>query len=990
MGGYGVRAMMRLPVRSATRRRGATPAVLVAVVAASLVLIDPGIAAAGTASSPSGPGAPTGLTVDSRVDPLGVDEPTPDFAWLVSDSRRSATQSAYQILVSARPVTEAGDPSVVWDSGKVVSPAQSFVAYGGPALESDRTYYWTVRTWDGSGNAGPFAHPGRFDTGLHDSEWGADWIRLGADSSPAAGEQYAYLRKVVRLSSSPITRAVAYVSASHQYELWIDGRLLDRGESFAYPDDQYYQATDVTSAVRPGQANAIGILYHWYGPGKGRPAAEPGVIAHISVQHQDGSREVITTDGTWRARAAEWVEPAPLRNDQGDRIEIIDGRAQPLDWDLPSYNDSSWSPCYVIGAHPTAPWTHLRAQGGRITEHLVHPVSVTRIGSDAYVADFGSVIAARPTVDFARGSPGQRILIQAGYLLERSGTVSTIHGIQMTDMSYQYVQRAGAQSFLAYGFLGFRYLQVDSPGEALTTRSIAAYARHAAMPDDNAATFDSTDATLNAVWSLARRSALYGTQEQFIDTPTREKGQFLRDAYNISWTTMRAFGDRTMTRQALEDFASSQPRYWPDGRVNALDPTSQGARDIPDYTEIFPEWVMRYYEDTGDLGTLRAMYPVMVNISDYLARYVDPRTGLITNLAGGSPDYQYGIVDWPPAMRYGYDMNTVVRTAVNELAVDGFDQVAAAAQALGRPATELQLQRTRAIALTGAINAHLTRPDGIYLDGLEADGSPSHHASQIANSYAIAYGIVPASRSATVASYVARLGISQGPMTAETLLRALHDSGRDAALVRDVTDTTHPGWGYIVAHGGTFTWESWTPSDAEGDSMSHGWGSTVLVDIQQYLLGVTPSAPGYSSVQVKPPSGGLSAASGTVPTEHGPLRVGWEAPSGDPSFKLDLHVPANSSATVWIPASSAGSVTEGGRALSADPGVRLLGSDGRYVLAAVGSGTYSFSTGSSATGSWFASGDFYLVLSLVVLAVAGAVVASALGSRRRRSDRRPT
>ena len=54
-----------------------------------------------------------------------------------------------------------------------------------------------------------------------------------------------------------------------------------------------------------------------------------------------------------------------------------------------------------------------------------------------------------------------------------------------------------------------------------------------------------------------------------------------------------------------------------------------------------------------------------------------------------------------------------------------------------------------------------------------------------------------------------------------------------------LTDTKDPGWAHIVAVGGTFSWESWTLSDVEGDGMSHGWGSSALVAFQTAILGVT-------------------------------------------------------------------------------------------------------------------------------------------------------
>jgi alpha-L-rhamnosidase len=190
-------------------------------------------------------------------------------------------------------------------------------------------------------------------------------------------------------------------------------------------------------------------------------------------------------------------------------------------------------------------------------------------------------------------------------------------------------------------------------------------------------------------------------------------------------------------------------------------------------------------------------------------------------------------------MRYGYDMQTVVRTTVNDLAVNVFDRVVQMAGILGRADDAASAQDRRGV-VTEAINARLTRSDDIYIDGLEADGSQSTHASQQASALALAFGVVPAARVATVGAYVSHLGIALGPVNGLTLLRALHDAGRDADMARILSDRKHPGWAQILAKGGTFTWESWTPSDREGDSLSHGWGSSALVAFQAVLLGVTP------------------------------------------------------------------------------------------------------------------------------------------------------
>ena len=123
------------------------------------------------------------------------------------------------------------------------------------------------------------------------------------------------------------------------------------------------------------------------------------------------------------------------------------------------------------------------------------------------------------------------------------------------------------------------------------------------MPDVPMATFSSDNRMLNAVWRLNARSCLYCSHEQFVDTPTREKGQFLWDAANESEGVMRAYGDQNMTWQGLRDVARGQARYWPDGQVNAVYPNGDGARDFATFTARYPEWLWRYYVSTGDRTT---------------------------------------------------------------------------------------------------------------------------------------------------------------------------------------------------------------------------------------------------------------------------------------------------------------------------------------------------------------------------------------------------
>ena len=749
-------------------------------------------------------------------------------------------------------------------------------------------------------------------------------------------DEFSYVRRQVTLGPSPVVRARAYVSADQLYELYVNGTRVGKGLAYQFPDSQYYETWDVTALLRAGKANAFGILYTWQGPAKGHPAGRPGVIARISVLHADGTTQAITTDGSWRVLPGAWL-PGTQRDEEGDPVdytESIVGPAIPVGWDEPGYDDSAWAPATVIGRHPTAPWSHLVAVRTRMVFEPVPAVTLARLSNGAVVADFGKVYAAIPAVTFRHGVAGRLVTMHAGYLLDSDGQVSATHGTQHTDMRYSYVQRGGAETFRAFDYLGFRYLQIDDPGESLTTADVVALTKHVAVPNEHASTFASSSPTVDAVFELGRHSALFCMQEQFVDTPTREKGSWLWDGRNESMTAVVAFGDQNQTRKSLVEFSESQTRYWPDGAINKIYPTALGAQQIAYFTAIYPEWVWNYWLHTGDRALLKMLYPVIARVTDFLHGYRQPASGLITGIPTAS-DVPVHPTD----------------TFLNLLAVNAFGRVADAAAALGRPHGEVTLERGWQTALAAAINRWLVRPDGLYADGLDSAGHQIPTSAQSTNAYALLFGVVPPARVAAVAADVAGQGMATPPMSAGDVLEALRVTGQDAALVDILTNPRAPGWANILARGGTFTWEVWNPQDTDitppplaalypGDSRSHGWGSNVLVAIQRALLGVVPTAPGFSTFTVRPPLGGLAQAAGRVPTPAGPILVSWARPGS--GFELDVTVPPNTAAVVSIPAPAIGRVTESGSPVTAAPGVRKVARSSPYVETTVGAGAYRF------------------------------------------------
>ena len=456
---------------------------------------------------------------------------------------------------------------------------------------------------------------------------------------------------------------------------------------------------------------------------------------------------------------------------------------------------------------------------------------------------------------------------------------------------------------------------------------MVALARHTAMPDQAPASFSSSEATIDAEFQLGAHSALYTAQEQYIDTPTREKGSWLFDGFNESRTAMAAFGEQNLTRKSLVEFAQSQKRYWPNGAVNKIYPTGLGALDINESTEAYVEWVWQYWMHTGDRALVESVYGVVQNIAHYVQRAVAADTGLVTSL---------------PSTNVYYD--TPVVTRLNVLGVNVFRRAAALGHVLGRPPEEIAVQRRRQAALTAAVNRRLTRPDGTYVDGLQADGTPTATASQTANACAAAYGVVPASALGAVGRLVSSLGMQATPQNAGEVLRTLALAGRYPDLVALLVDATGPGWANILARGATFTWEVWNPSDIVGDSMSHGWGATMVPEIQRSLLGVRPTGPGFATFEVAPPAARPGLGPGLGPHAPRARLGGLEAsdPGRSPVLRRCPGAPQQQRHP-HRPDHAAGhrtGITEGGRPIRGVTGVRLAGVGGGTARLELEAGSY--------------------------------------------------
>ncbi len=816
----------------------------------------------------------------------------------------------------------------------------------GPRSQAEYASLRLTDTDPGQPEALVFDH--RFDTdGDQALACLADWPRTTVHRQP---DEWTLFRAALQLSGT-VRRARLYVAAHHHAQLSVAGAPCLKTTSFGYPGEGYYDAADVTEilAGQPsGSAVPVAALLHWYGPGQGRAAGVPGLLVRLTVDYDDGRRDILTSGPGWSAGEAPYRQSG-YRNDEGDPVEHLDGQAGAslaVADDLPA--------AVVTGRHPSSDFPRLHPRRTFLAGEFVAPRQFLTADDGTMVADFGQVLPARPEVDFLDGVLGRTVVLRAGYTLRSDGRVDDGKtASQNTDMSFPYTQADGPQQLRASVHLGFRYLEL--PGiEAAEVSRVGAVTVHGAHPGEGS--FSSSDPVLDAVFRLLRDSALYGVQEQFVDTPTREKGQFLADAANISYATMALFGEHAYTAQALREFAWSARRYWSapgeKGRYNAVYPNGDGKRDIPDFSLMLPEWAEEYHLRTGDLALVRELLPHLCDTADYALRHVPaegPTAGLVTRLGGGSGPYLHGIVDWPAPGRFGYDMDCAAKTNVNAQAYSALVSTARLCSAAGDESAAVRYSAA-ARALADAIRTRL-RVDGVMVDGLHADGTPSAHASQHATSFPLSLGITGPEHAARDAARIAGLDMRQGPMTVHRLVRALLSQGKTDAVLDLLTNKDQPGWARLLDRGATFTWEAWDLEDGTDYSQSHAWSTSVIKEILEHLLGVRYSVPGGHEVLIEPPMCRLEHARGSVPVGNGYVHANWRR-HGD-LVELECTVPPGTTATVRLPAGTyrlTGPGTLQGQGAGAVVALSA-GGDGNQVSAArefrVHSGTWTLSPAQS-------------------------------------------
>jgi alpha-L-rhamnosidase len=489
-----------------------------------------------------------------------------------------------------------------------------------------------------------------------------------------------------------------------------------------------------------------------------------------------------------------------------------------------------------------------------------------------------------------------------------------------------------------FTFYGFRYIKIDDyPGE-IRPENFTAVALYSDMKPTG--TFVSSHPLINQL----QHNIQWGQRGNFLDVPTDcpqrdERLGWTGDAQAFSNTAAFNFGVNNFFAKWLRDVEADQK----DGSVPDVIPDvvgggSNGATGWADVCTIIP-WNM--YMAYGDTNILRNQYESMKAWVGYMER--------------NSTNYL-----WNKGRHYGdwlfyrpFDDNDG-RSAVTDkfmiaqcFFAHSTNLVIKAATVLGKSEDVARYSKLLGNVKEAFIKEYLT-PNGRLLS-----------STQTAYVLALNFDMLPeALREQAVTRLVENIKsynnhLTTGFLGTPYLCHVLSRFGYPDVAYSLLLQETYPSWLYPVKMGATTVWERWdgikpdstfqTPGMNSFNHYAYGaigdWMYRVVAGID-----TDSEAPGYKKIKIRPVIGkGLTKVSASLETYYGKVSSGWSVDNG--KLSLDIEIPANTTATVYIPASESTTITENGTDLSSVKDITVAGKEKGYTIVTLGSGSYHFVAG---------------------------------------------
>jgi len=683
-------------------------------------------------------------------------------------------------------------------------------------------------------------------------------------------------------------RATAYVSARGLADLYLNGRRVSE-DLFTpgwtdYGKRLYYAAYDVTRKVRAGR-NTIGTVLGdgWYSgyvgfSGRANYGERPQALVQLELEYSDGTRQVVASDGSWRASTGGTIGQDFLMG------EAFDARREPKGWSSPGFDESSWRTPAVEALGSVTP-TAYPGEPVRVYDRLRFKSS-KEVRPGVYVLDYGQNMAGFARLRL-RGKAGQKLTLRFAEAKNPDGTIYTanLRSARQTD-TYTFAGDGVETWEPRFTFHGFQYIEVEGLDRAPRPEEFVALAISSATPE--VGKIETSSAMINKL----ARNAWWTQKMNFIDVPTDcpqrdERLGWTGDAQAYISTAAYYSDVQSFFNKWLTDLSDSQQ---PNGQFPSVAPFMQeaGADGGPAWADAGTICPWTVYEVYGDRDRLERSYPSMVRYLNYLK--TRSRPGPLP------PERYHAFGDW-----LSINANTPNDVIFMAYLVHSADLAAKAAGVLGKGEDAREFS---AFAQQGR--------ESFRKNFVDASGRVRGE-TQCAYVLALAFDLVDGEQAKQAAAHLVRdiesrgWHLSTGFVGTRDIMYALTKIGRNDVAFRLLHNKTFPSWGFPIQNGATTIWErwdGWTPErgfqDAGMNSFAHYAYGSVMGWVYANIGGIQPAAPGYAAIRIAPAiDPNLTFAKTEYDSVRGKVRVEWRK-RGD-KVDLTVEVPPNATAEVHVP-----------------------------------------------------------------------------------------
>ncbi len=808
------------------------------------------------------------------------------------------------------------------------------------------------------------------------------------------------LRSVFNISEKTVKKARLYVTARGIYEVFLNSKRISN-DYFnpgltQYNKHHMYQTYDITAALAKGQ-NVIGawLSEGWWsgsitysGENWNYFGDRQSLLVKLVVTYTDGTQKVITSnDKDWKV-----FTEGPIRCGSFFQGEVYDATKEGAikGWTTSSYNDKAWKKASIVPLEGTAfqgtvtdasgrksslPYDDFKIVGqmgdnATIVKKLI-AIGIEEVRPKVFVYDMGQNMVGMPQISIKNGKKGQAITMRFAEvkypnLPDYKGNEGMVmmENIRAALAQDIYILKGGDEVIQPrFTFHGYRYMEVTGIDTAIPTPSVKALVISSVK--ELASHYETSDPLVNKLWE----NITWSLRSNFLSIPTdcpnrNERMGWSGDISVFAKSATYLTDANLFLRRHLLGMRDIQPE---NGRFTDVAPVGGGfGGTLWGSAGITVAW--ETYRQYGDVQLLAEHYEAMKRYIAFLNTKIEPETGVLNEGPLGdwlSPENgkNDNTLFWMAYFAYDLDIVSLMATALgkNDDATAFKNKSAEIKKAFNDIYIDKTTHRTVKSGIkTGFMAAPNERDTRGKSDkGLIMDTQASYAiplALGIFNDenkpFAIKYLNEAIERKNKDDGGVERpeYSLMTGFIGTASISQALSDNGNDAVAYSLLSHKQYPSWLYSVVNGATSIWErlnSYTVENGFGgnnsmNSFNHYSFGAVAAWMYNYSLGIQrhPIKTGFQEFILKPtpnPNKAMASAKGYVNTMYGTVKSAWNTEGGKLMYKTT--VPANSAATLYLPAKNVSQIMESGKSIASWKGISV--EKDRVVIPLV-SGVYSF------------------------------------------------